>query len=67
MSAQFSLPFEQPIAELDDKLQELEAFSNEQDIDVSHEIQNMKETLVLKSSKLISNDKKLQTDKLKTD
>ncbi len=42
MSAQFSLPFEQPVAELDAKLKELEAFSNEQDIDVSHEIANMK-------------------------
>ncbi|MEE9369525.1 MAG: acetyl-CoA carboxylase carboxyltransferase subunit alpha [Pontiella sp.] len=42
MSAQFSLPFEAPIAELETKLQELEAFSQEQDIDVSHEINNMK-------------------------
>lgn len=42
MSALFSLPFEQPIADLEAKLRELEAFSNEQDIDVSHEISNMK-------------------------
>lgn len=42
MSAQFSLPFEQPVAELKVKLKELEAFSEEQDIDVSHEINNMK-------------------------
>lgn len=38
----FSLPFESPIAELETKLHELEAFSQEQDIDVSDEIQNMK-------------------------
>jgi len=42
MSAQPSLPFEQPIAELETKLKELEAFSREQDIDVSHEIKQMK-------------------------
>jgi acetyl-CoA carboxylase carboxyl transferase subunit alpha len=42
MSAQITLPFEQPVAELEVKLHELEAFSNEQDIDVSHEIENMK-------------------------
>ena len=45
MSAQINLPFEQPVAELETKLQELEAFSQEQDIDVSHEIQNMKEKI----------------------
>jgi acetyl-CoA carboxylase carboxyl transferase subunit alpha len=45
MSAQISLPFEEPVAELEIKLRELEAFSNEQDIDVSHEIQNMKEKI----------------------
>ncbi len=45
MSAQFSLPFESPIAALEDKLQELEAFSQEQDIDVSHEIKNMKQKI----------------------
>ncbi|MEI6892860.1 MAG: acetyl-CoA carboxylase carboxyltransferase subunit alpha [Pontiella sp.] len=42
MNAQFSLPFESPIHELETKLKELETFSLEQDIDVSHEIQNMK-------------------------
>ncbi|MCF7818144.1 MAG: acetyl-CoA carboxylase carboxyltransferase subunit alpha [Kiritimatiellales bacterium] len=36
------LPFEAPIAELESKLHELEAFSKEQDIDVSHEINRMK-------------------------
>jgi acetyl-CoA carboxylase carboxyl transferase subunit alpha len=45
MSAQFSLPFESPITELETKLHELEAFSKEQDIDVSHEIQNMKDKI----------------------
>lgn len=45
MSAQFNLPFEAPIAELETKLKELEAFSQEQDIDVSHEIQNMKDKI----------------------
>ena len=45
MSATFNLPFESPIAELEIKLQELESFSNEQDIDVSHEISRMKEKI----------------------
>ncbi len=45
MSAQYSLPFESPIMELETKLQELESFSQEQDIDVSHEIQNMKDKI----------------------
>jgi acetyl-CoA carboxylase carboxyl transferase subunit alpha len=45
MNAQFNLPFEEPVAELETKLQELESFSNEQDIDVSHEIQNMKQKI----------------------
>jgi acetyl-CoA carboxylase carboxyl transferase subunit alpha len=45
MSAQISLPFEEPIAELEFKLKELESFSNEQDIDVSHEIENMKKKI----------------------
>ncbi|MDF7825277.1 acetyl-CoA carboxylase carboxyltransferase subunit alpha [Pontiellaceae bacterium B12227] len=45
MSAQFSLPFESPVHELETKLKELEAFSQEQDIDVSHEIQNMKDKI----------------------
>ena len=42
MSVQTSLPFEQPIAELEVKLKELEAFSTEQDIDLSHDIAQMK-------------------------
>ncbi|MCK5676441.1 MAG: acetyl-CoA carboxylase carboxyltransferase subunit alpha [Verrucomicrobia bacterium] len=42
MSLQTSLPFEKPVAELEAKLKELEAFSNEQDIDLSHDITQMK-------------------------
>lgn len=38
----FTLPFEKPVLELENKLQELENFSREQDIDVSHEIERMK-------------------------
>lgn len=45
MSTTFNLPFESPIAELETKLQELESFSNEQDIDVSHEISRMKDKI----------------------
>ena len=45
MSAQIALPFETPIAELETKLHELELFSTEQDIDVSHEISRMKEKI----------------------
>jgi acetyl-CoA carboxylase carboxyl transferase subunit alpha len=45
MSTSVSLPFEKPINELKDKLKELETFSREQDIDVSHEIQRMKEKI----------------------
>lgn len=45
MNAQSALPFETPIVTLENKLKELEAFSQEQDIDVSHEIQNMKDKI----------------------
>ena len=45
MSAPFSLPFESPVHELETKLKELESFSQEQDIDVSHEIDNMKQKI----------------------
>lgn len=45
MSATFNLSFEGPIDELETKLQELESFSNEQDIDVSHEISRMKDKI----------------------
>jgi len=42
MSKKHILPFESPVVELETKLAELESFSNKQDIDVSHEIANMK-------------------------
>lgn len=45
MSALPSLPFEAPVIELESKLKELEAFSQEQDIDVSYEIGNMKKKI----------------------
>jgi acetyl-CoA carboxylase carboxyl transferase subunit alpha len=45
MTAHNSLPFETPIAELETKLHELESFSQEQDIDVSHELERMKEKI----------------------
>jgi acetyl-CoA carboxylase carboxyl transferase subunit alpha len=45
MNAQSALPFETPILTLENKLKELESFSREQDIDVSHEIQNMKDKI----------------------
>ena len=45
MSAKYSLPFESPIGELETKLKELEAFSKEQDIDVTYEIEQMKEKI----------------------
>ncbi len=56
MSAQVSLlPFETPIAELETKLRELEAFSQEQDIDVSHEIKNMTEKIEQTRSSIYAN------------
>ena len=45
MSAQNNLPFESPVIELETKLNELEAFSQEQDIDVSSEITRMQEKI----------------------
>ena len=42
MSSKYTLPFESPITELETKLKELETFSQEQDIDVSYEIDQMK-------------------------
>jgi acetyl-CoA carboxylase carboxyl transferase subunit alpha len=55
MSAQFSLPFEGPVHKLEAKLKELEAFSQEQDIDVSYEIQNMKEKIEQTRNKIYDN------------
>jgi len=45
MSAPVTLPFEKPVAELETKLKELEAFSKEQDIDVSHELRQMRKKI----------------------
>lgn len=55
MSAQITLPFEAPVAELETKLHELEAFSNEQDIDVSHEISRMKEKIEQTRTEIYAN------------
>lgn len=55
MSAKFNLPFESPIAELEIKLEELESFSKEQDIDVSHEINRMKEKIELTRDDIYAN------------
>jgi len=41
----FTLPFEKPVIDLETKLQELERFSETQDIDVSGEISRMKEKI----------------------
>ena len=49
------LPFETPIAELEIKLHELEAFSKDQDIDVSNEIQNMQKKIQQTRKEIYSN------------
>ncbi|MBT8042382.1 MAG: hypothetical protein KJN98_04375, partial [Pontiella sp.] len=55
MSTQYSLPFESPIMELETKLKELESFSQEQDIDVSHELQNMKDKIEKTRTEIYAN------------
>jgi len=55
MSVQNHLPFEGPVMELESKLQELEAFSEEQDIDVSHEIKRMKEKIADTRTEIYAN------------
>lgn len=55
MATQYILPFESPVMELQDKLSELEAFSREQDIDVSHEIDRMKEKIDQTRSAIYAN------------
>ena len=40
-----TLPFEKPIADLEEKLHELESFSQDQDIDVAHEVERMQEKI----------------------
>jgi acetyl-CoA carboxylase carboxyl transferase subunit alpha len=51
----FTLPFEKPVLDLEEKLHELEAFSQEQDIDVSHEIGRMKEKIQNTRDEIYSN------------
>ncbi|MFA5689987.1 MAG: acetyl-CoA carboxylase carboxyltransferase subunit alpha [Kiritimatiellales bacterium] len=51
----FTLPFEKPVLDLENKLNELENFSKEQDIDVSHEIERMKEKIALTRAQIYSN------------
>ena len=45
MSESIKLPFEAPIAELETKMIELKQFSEEQNIDVTGEIENMEKIL----------------------
>ncbi|MCF7847892.1 MAG: acetyl-CoA carboxylase carboxyltransferase subunit alpha [Kiritimatiellales bacterium] len=45
MTTLIRLPFEKPVMELQEKLQELESFSKEQDIDVSMELERMREKI----------------------
>ncbi|MDH3345833.1 MAG: acetyl-CoA carboxylase carboxyltransferase subunit alpha [Kiritimatiellaceae bacterium] len=49
------LPFEKPVLDLETKLHELEGFSQEQEIDVSHEIERMKEKIKTTREQIYSN------------
>ena len=51
----FTLPFEKPVQDLEDKLHELESFSKDQDIDVAHEIDRMKEKIETTRSQIYEN------------
>jgi len=51
----FTLPFEKPIADLKEKLHELERFSEEQDIDVSHELERIREKIEKTRSQIYGN------------
>ncbi len=51
----FTLPFEKPVQDLEDKLHELEAFSKDQDIDVAHEIDRMKEKIKTTRAQIYEN------------
>ena len=44
--AAYSLPFEKPIVELQEKLDELKKFSQNQDIDVNHEVERMEQKIM---------------------
>jgi acetyl-CoA carboxylase carboxyl transferase subunit alpha len=51
----FTLSFEKPVLELEKKLHELENFSKKQDIDVSHEIERMKEKIAATRGQIYGN------------
>jgi len=51
----FTLPFEKPVFDLEAKLRELESFSKEQEIDVSHEVERMKEKIKSTHDQIYSN------------
>lgn len=50
-----TLPFEKPVLDLEEKLHELESFSKSQDIDVSHEVERMKEKIQATREQIYSN------------
>ncbi|MEI8207458.1 MAG: acetyl-CoA carboxylase carboxyltransferase subunit alpha, partial [Kiritimatiellales bacterium] len=51
----FTLSFEKPVLELEKKLHELESFSKNQDIDVSHEVERMKEKIEATRAQIYTN------------
>ena len=51
----FTLSFEKPVLELEKKMHELENFSKKQDIDVSHEIELMKEKIAATRGQIYGN------------
>jgi acetyl-CoA carboxylase carboxyl transferase subunit alpha len=51
----FTLPFEKPVLELEKKLHELESISRNQDIDVSHEIDRMREKIEATRAQIYTN------------
>jgi len=51
----FTLPFEKPVQDLENKLHELESFSKDQDIDVAHEIERMKEKIETTRAQIYEN------------
>ncbi len=51
----FTLPFEKPVLDLENKLHELESFSKDQDIDVAHEIARMKEKIEATRAQIYKN------------
>ena len=51
----FTLSFEKPVLELEKKLHELESFSKNQEIDVSHEIERMKEKIEATRAQIYTN------------